>query len=282
MTLATASGKPLHPIGIGTWNMSSRIAEASSGGTYGDIEAVRGQEQPEIEAIRYSVSQGQNHIDCAELYGAFYTDEVVGQALAGVGVPRAELFIADKLWRHSCASGAVAGTVEQMLSKLGTDYLDLLYIHAPWPDVDWEAAIPQIDALVDSGVVRNFGVSNFSVDEMRRANELSTHGIAANQIHYNCLHKDEITDEFRAYCADMAIEPIAYQPVERGQVFNNEVIGEIAQSHSVSPAQIAIAWLLQMNVLTIPKAVGQGHIDENLAAMDIKLTDDEMRMIAAI
>jgi len=81
MTLQTKSGKPLHPIGIGTWNISG-IFEADPSAKYKGARAVYGREEAEIEALRYSLGKGQNHIDCAELYGAFYTDEVMGRAIA--------------------------------------------------------------------------------------------------------------------------------------------------------------------------------------------------------
>lgn len=92
--LTTKSGKAINPIGIGTWNISS-VFELDRAAKYKGARAVYGNEENEIEALRYSINKGQNHIDCAELYGAFYTDEVVGRAITGS--PREDLFIADKL-----------------------------------------------------------------------------------------------------------------------------------------------------------------------------------------
>ena len=91
--MQTKSGKSLFPIGIGTWNIAGTF-ELNPEAKYKGAEPLRGNEATEIEAIRYSISSGQNHLDCAELYGGFYTDEVVGRAIAGL--PRADLFIADK------------------------------------------------------------------------------------------------------------------------------------------------------------------------------------------
>ncbi len=125
--MKTKSGIALFPIGIGTWNISSQRRTSDPTAKYGGTEKVLGGEESEIEALRYSISKGQNHIDCAELYGAFYTDEVVGRALAGQ--KREDLYVADKLWKTSVGKGLVRLTVELMLKKLGTDYLDMLYIH---------------------------------------------------------------------------------------------------------------------------------------------------------
>lgn len=247
---------------------------------YKGAEPAYGNEAQEIEAIKYSISKGQNHVDCAELYGAFYTDEVVGQALKNTS--REDLFVADKLWKTSVATGKVRPVVEQMLSKLQTTYLDMLYIHAPWEDAPWQEAIPQIDELIDEGIVRYIGVSNFNVQQMEQAMNLSKHPVTANQMNYNVLYKDEANDEFLAFCKDHNIVVVAYQPVKRQEVLDNQVIKEIAQSHNASAAQVALAWLIQIGTLPIPKAVQHSHIDENIASLGIQLSHDEMQLLSSL
>lgn len=280
MSLQTKSGKPVYPIGIGTWNVGSHINQDNLGSKYRGVEPVYGNEDQEIEAIRYSISKGQNHIDCAELYGGFYTDEIVGRAIADL--PREDLYIADKLWKTSVGKGRVRPTVDQMLKKFGTDYIDLLYIHAPWEGVAWQEAIPQIDELIDAGIVRYFGVSNFSVDQMEEAQGLAKHPLAANQMNFNVLYKDEVSQAFRNYCKQHDIQIIAYQPIKRQEVLENEAVQAIAAAHDATPAQLALAWLLQLGALPIPKATAKAHIDENLKAADLKLTDEEMAKLEGL
>lgn len=224
--MQTKSGKSIHLIGIGTWLISGSF-EADPNSKYKGAEPKYGNEVQEIEAIKYSLSKGQNHIDCAELYGGFYTDEVVGRALADTN--REDLYIADKLWKSSVGSGLVRATVEEMLKKLGTDYLDLLYIHAPFDDAPWREAIPQIDELIDEGIVLSFGVSNFTVKQMQEAMQLTKHSIVANQMNYNVLYKNEVDQEFRNYCKANDIKLVAYQPVKRKEVLADETIQRIAQ-----------------------------------------------------
>lgn len=272
--LTTKSNKPLHPIGIGTWNIGSHINQDNLGSKYRGVEPVHGNEDQEIEAIRYSISKGQNHIDCAELYGGFYTDEIVGQAIAGL--PREDLYVADKLWKTSVGTGKVRATVEAMLKKLGTDYIDLLYIHSPFADAPWTEAIPQIDELIDQGIVRHFGVSNFTVEQMQQVMDTATHPLVANQMNYNILYKDEVGQTFHDFCKQHDIQIVAYQPVKRQEVLADETVQAIAKAHGATPAQVALAWLLQMGTLPIPKATNKAHIDENLKAVDLKLTDEEM------
>jgi 2,5-diketo-D-gluconate reductase B len=272
--MKTKSGKAVFPIGVGTWNVSSIINPANSASKYKGVEPVHGNEEQEIEAIRYSISKGQNHIDCAELYGGFYTDEVVGRALAGQN--REDLYIADKLWKSSLAKGNVRPTVEVMLKKLGTEYLDMLYIHAPFDDAPWEEAIPQIDALIDEGIVRDFGISNFNVKQMKRAMSLTKLPVIANQMNYNVLYKDEVNQAFLDFCKENNIQLVAYQPIKRQEVLDNEIIQRIAKVHNSTPAQVAIAWLLNQNALPIPKSTQKSHIDENLQAIYLELTPKEI------
>jgi 2,5-diketo-D-gluconate reductase B len=277
--MKTKSGLPLFPIGIGTWNISSRF-ELDLTAKYKGTEMVRGNEESEIEALRYSFSQGQNHIDCAELYGAFYTDEVVGRAL--VGQKREDLYIADKLWKTSVGKGLVRPTVERMLQKLGTDYLDMLYIHSPWEDVLWQEAIPQIDELIDEGVVRDFGVSNFTTRDMEQALSISKHPIVANQMNYNVLYKTDVDETFREYCKRHDICIVAYQPVKRQAVLTNSTILRIAKAHGATPAQVALAWLLAKSALPIPKATQKAHIEENVGAAHLSLTQAESDELDAL
>lgn len=272
--MKTKSGKELFPVGIGTWNISSVNNPANSGSKYRGVEPVHGHEEQEIGAVRYSISKGQNHIDCAEMYGGFYTDEVIGRAIAGLN--RENLYIADKLWKTSVRAGKVRATVEQMLKKLGTDYLDMLYIHAPFDDAPWPEAIPQIDELIDEGIVRDFGVSNFTVEQMQEAMSLAKHPLVANQMNYNVLYKDEVNQAFHDFCKTHNIQVVAYQPIKRQEVLANEVIKRIAEAHKATPAQVALAWLLNKGTLPIPKATQKVHIDENLSAIDLKLSDAEL------
>jgi 2,5-diketo-D-gluconate reductase B len=274
--MQTKSGKLLYPIGIGTWLIAGSF-ESKPDERYKGAKPVYGNETQEIEAIQYSLLKGQNHVDCAELYGGFYTDEVVGKAIADVA--REDIYVADKLWKSSVGTGLVKPTVEEMLAKLGTDYLDMLYIHNAFDDAPWQEAIPQIDQLIDAGVVRHFGVSNFTVEQMEEAMEITKHPITANQMHYNLLHKDEVDKAFLNFIEQHNIQLVAYQPVKRKEVLANKIVQQIAQKHNVTPAQVALAWLLTKNALPIPKAVQKQHIDDNVAAVDLVLDEDDMKQL---
>jgi len=275
MSLKTVSSKDLNPIGIGTWDINSKINPNNLTSKYRGVDADIGNEEKAIEAIRYSISKGQNNIDCAELYGSFYTDEVVGQA-------RNDIFVGDKLWKSSLAKGTVRPTFDTMLKKLNTDYLDMLTIHAPFEDAPWQEAIPQIDELISEGLVRHFGVSNFNIDQMKEAMRISKHPLVANQMNFNLLYRDEVNQEFIDFCKQNDISIVAYQPIKRGEVLHNDTIIKVAKKHSATPVQVALAWLLKLGTFPIPKSISKEHIDENLASINLRLTDDEFAELNAI
>lgn len=110
---------------------------------------------------------------------------------------------------------------------------------------------------------------------MKQALGLATHGIAANQVNYNLLYKDEVSDEFMSFCRHNAVQIVAYQPLKRQQVLENAIVQEIAKKYNASAAQVALAWLLSQDVLPIPKAVKKEHIDENVRAVELQLSDQD-------
>jgi diketogulonate reductase-like aldo/keto reductase len=158
----------------------------------------------------------------------------------------------------------------------------MLYIHAPWDGVPWQEAIPQIDALIDEGIVRDFGVSNFPVADMQQALSLAKHPIVANQMNYNVLYKSEVDETFRNFCKQQEIQIVAYQPIKRQEVLTNEVIQKIAKAHSATAAQVSLAWLLAQGMLPIPKATQKTHIDENVEAVHATLSQSDIAELDAL
>lgn len=263
----TRSGQPIFPIGIGTWTMGGE-REAI-------IDAVV--DARHIDAMKYSLSRGQNHIDTAEMYGNGHTDELVAEAIKDF--PREELFIANKLWQQSLGAQETPDGVYRMLDRLGTDYIDLLYIHSTFDNDEYKNAVEPINKLIDEGTVRYFGVSNFTVDDMKVASRLSTAPIAANQVEYNVTFREDADSQFVSYCRDNEIRLVAYKPIDRGAVMGNSVVQSIAKTHNATPVQIALAWLLEQDVEVIPKASQRKHIDENLQAASITLTSEDLEQL---
>ena len=273
------NGFELNPIGIGTWMMG--------GGIHRDeniIFASYDNDEKEIKAIKYSISRGQNHIDTAQLYGAWHTDELVGKAIKDFD--RSKLFIADKVWKSHMQQNSVIPAVKEMLRKLKTDYLDLLYIHTPSVPEPMEEYISGINDAVDKGLAKAIAVSNFNVEQLKKAMDISKHPIVANQLHYNVLMKDWVTKGMLDFCRENNIMIVAYRPIERrllADECDNKVVLKIAKKYKKTPVQIALNWLImQDNVVAIPKAVDKKHIDENLGALEFELKEEDMKLLDSI
>ncbi len=262
-TMRPKSGRPLHSIGVGTWTFG-----AAPGGPQADREA---------DAIRQAIVLGQNHIDTAEDYADGGAEQVVGRAIAGSR--REDLFIASKLWKHHVAADTVRPAVEAMLRRLGTDYLDLLYIHHPWPEAPWRDAIPQIDRLIDEGTVCHFGVSNFNAEQLRDAAARSRHPIAANQIRYSCDWRLAASTAVVNWCRAHDVAIVAYRPLNEARLIGNPVLAAIGSRHHATPAQVALAWLVLKRAMPIPRALAADHVRENAAAAGVRLSPGDVAFI---
>lgn len=257
----------VHPIGIGTW------------GVGGGMTANSRNDKRDIEAIRYSIEEGQNQIDTAELYGAGHSEEVVGEAIKGFD--RAKLFIASKIWNHNATTTRIPKATKKILERLGIEYLDLLYIHACWREGDIPDYITGLNRAQDRGLTKAIGVSNFTLEQLKKAVKLTKHPIVAIQNHYNLTHQSEVDDKMKNFCKKNKITIVAYSPLE-GSKWNIK-IRKIAKKYKKTPAQIAINWLIsQDNVVTIPKSTDKKHIDENLGAMDFEMEDKDTKMLGEL
>lgn len=282
--LVTASGMPVHPIGIGTWGISSRenkqTYDALANIGYKNVEPYLGNEKAEIEGLKYSLLAGQNYIDTAGLYGAGYTNEVVGMAIAGVldKVPRERMFVAHNVWKSDY--GRVKPMVELALEKLGIEYFDVAGPHSPhttdWDTPPWQSAMRDISELIDEGLVLGASVSNFSAIDIEEAEQIIGNQVITAQMGFSVLdRKDQLLDN----CKDRHIQVVGYQAL-RGRVLQNPVVTDIAESHGVSSAEVGLAYVIHRGVLPITKSTDPRHIDTNLKATHLALTNEEMNRLS--
>lgn len=264
-----SNGARVYPVGIGTWTIG------------GGVEAEYGNEKEEIEGIRYSIKRGQNHIDTAQMYGAGHTEEIVGRAIKGFN--RKKLFIASKVWQTHATRKKIPQAIEGILKRLQTAYLDLLYIHACWDEEMIGEYLAGLNDAKEKGLTKAIGVSNFDIDQLRKAVSVSKNPIIANQMNYNVLYQVEVPGEMKRYCKKEKIMIVAYRPVERGLLADqceNKTVLALAKKYRKTPAQIAINWLIsQENVVTIPKSIDKKHIDENLGAVDFELDSEDVQKL---
>jgi 2,5-diketo-D-gluconate reductase B len=250
----TADGMPM--LGLGTWQ----------------------NEDPEqcAESVRTALEMGYRHVDTAQVYG---NEAAVGEGIAAADVDREDVFLATKVWTDELSATGVRESTQASLDRLGVDHVDLMYVHWPAGDYDPEETLPAFDGLVDDGLVRHVGVSNFQVEQLDRAREVLDAPVFANQVE---LHPFLSQENLRAYCAGADVELVAYSPLARGAVLENDVLGDVADTHGVSAAQVSLAWLRAHGVTAIPKATGRDHVADNWASLALDLTDEEVARIDAV
>ena len=233
------------------------------------------------DAVATALAAGYRHLDTARIYD---NEAVVGEGLAA-GVDeeefdREDVTVATKLWTDDLAADAVAPAVRESADRLGVDAIDLLYVHRPRGDYDPEATLPALDRMVDDGLVRNVGVSNFEIDDLDRAIDVLGRPPAAHQTELHPLfYKPALLDHAREH----GYPVVAYSPLAGGRVREVDAVVEVADAHGTTPEAVAIAWATAKDpVVAIPKASSEEHLRANLAAADLELTESEVAAIDAV
>jgi diketogulonate reductase-like aldo/keto reductase len=249
-------GTQVPVLGLGTWRMGERRGDAAA----------------EIAALRLGIDLGITLIDTAEMYGSGRAEELVGEAIAGRREP---LFLVSKVLPQNASRLGTIRACEASLKRLGTDHLDLYLLH-------WQGRHPLAETVAAfedlrrAGKILHWGVSNFDTDEMAA---LDGRAVATNQVLYN-LARRVAEWALLPWCRQRNIPVMAYSPIEQGRILTHPALVALAQAHGCSPAQLALAWVLhQPNVFTIPKATAPDHVRENVAALDIVLSAEELAVL---
>jgi len=228
------------------------------------------------EAVTDALRAGYRHIDTASMYG---NEEGVGRGLKASAADRDEVWVTTKVWMEDLAPEELRASAERSLSKLALEHVDLLLIH--WPPSDQEELAPALEELATlraEGKTRELGVSNFPGYMLREALELQPE-IFADQVEYHAKLSQrellEIADD-----NDLLIEAYAPLSGSGGDVVEEEVLAEIAEAHDVTPGQVALAWLARQDrVVPLPRSTDPDRRRENLAALEIDLSDEEAARI---
>jgi len=260
-TITLPSGEAVPRLGQGTWRM-------------GESRRLRDEE---IAALKLGLGLGMTLIDTAEMYGDGEAERIVGEALAG---RRDEVFIVSKVLPENASRAGTIAACERSLKRLGTDRIDLYLLH-------WRGRHPLketlagFQALMDQGLIRSWGVSNFDVDDMEELEALPGGKAAAtNQVLYN-LARRGIEADLLPWCRDRGIPIMAYSPIDQGRILRDRSLGRVAARHGATPAQIALAWVLRHeDMMVIPKAMTETHVRKNRAALDLPLTPADLAELA--
>jgi len=230
-----------------------------------------------LRIVPHALKAGFRHIDTAQIYG---NEAEVGEAIAGSGVARGEIFLTTKVWVENYKHDAFLASVDESLRKLKTDYVDLLLLHWPSDAVSLAEQIGALNDVRDAGKVRHIGVSNFNTTLMTEAVSLSKAPIVTNQIEYHpYIDQDVVIAAAKA--AGMSVT--GYYGMADGKVFADPVLKDIAASRGKSVAQVVLRWLMQQQgVVALSKTVSEARVDENLAIFDFTLSADDMAAIRAL
>ncbi|MFM0737179.1 2,5-didehydrogluconate reductase DkgB [Paraburkholderia xenovorans] len=237
------------------------------------------QGQVVIDSVRNGLELGYRAIDTAQIYG---NEAEVGEAIATSGVARKDLFLTTKIWVDNYAKDKLVPSLEESLSKLRTDHVDLTLIHWPAPGngVSVDAFMSALADAKAKGLTKQIGISNFNIALTREAMAaVGKDTIATNQIELSPYLQNR---RVVGFLQDEGIHVTSYMTLAYGKVLQDPVIGAIAQRHQSTPAQIALAWAMQLGYSVIPSSTKRENLASNLLAASVRLSDEDMREIAAL
>lgn len=245
----------LPKIGLGTWQLKNKKCQ---------------------DSVLKALEIGYRLVDTAQMYG---NEEQVGNALSEGTVPRNEIFLATKLFVNDLSPKKVAKKTLESLSRLKTEYLDLLYIHWPAGKYNPKKTLSAFETLVDEGKIKHIGISNFTPKLIDEALQVMKKPIFANQVENHPLLKQV---PLRQYLKEKEIKLVSYSPLARGNVRGVPELEEIAKNHNTNPFQVSIAWEISKGAIPIPKASSEGHLRNNFDAQFLTLDAEEIQKVDSI
>jgi diketogulonate reductase-like aldo/keto reductase len=223
-----------------------------------------------------ALKAGYRHIDAARKYG---TEPVVGEGLRASGVPRNDIFLTTKVSHENLRAADFAKSVDASLKALGTDYVDLLLVHWPNPEIPLAETMPALAKARREGKARHVGVANFNIALLDQAIKLCPEPLVCLQAE---CHPYLDQSKLLAAVRQRGLAFVAYCPLGRGRLFSDPVLAAIAKARGKSIAQIALRWLMQQNVAAIPRSSNPARIADNFKVFDFTLSDAEMQRIDAL
>lgn len=223
-----------------------------------------------------AISVGYRMIDTAQ---AYLNEEAVGKAWRKSGVRREDLFLVNKVWHSNYGEGQTMKSIDESLRKLQTDYIDLMLLHQPF--CDRYGAYRDLEKAYKAGKVRAIGVSNFFPDHLV---DLAANMEIAPMVNQVETHVFDQQREARKYMDEIGTHIMSWAPLAEGQnnLFSDPVLTKIGERYGKTAAQVALRWLLQSDVIIIPKTVHKSRMEENLNLFDFTLDADDMEAIALL
>jgi 2,5-diketo-D-gluconate reductase B len=252
MQFVEANGAKIPAIGLGTWELRGRTC---------------------ARLVEQAIRLGYRHIDTAQIYE---NEREVGEGLRASGARRDDVFVTTKVWTTHFAPNDLERSIKESLAKLHLTEVDLLLLHWPNPRVPLPETLGALAHVKKLGLARHIGVSNFTVALIEEAVAACSEPLVCDQVEYHpYLDQTKVLEA----CARHGLALVAYSPIAKGRIKGDELLGRIGRKYRKTAAQICLRWLVQQNVIAIPRTSKIERLSENIEVFDFELSDDEMRQI---
>jgi len=250
-----ANGARIPLVGLGTWDLRGRAC---------------------ARVVEQALRIGYRHVDTAEMYD---NEREVGEGLRASGVRREEVFVVTKVWPSHFAPRELDRAAKDSLMRLRLSDVDLLLLHWPNPRIPLSETLGALCKLKQAGLVRNVGISNFTIAMIEEATRLADEPLACNQIE---MHPFLDQSKVVAACRAHGLAVVAYSPIARGGAKNDAVLARIGKAHGKTAAQVSLRWLVQQQIVVIPRTSRVERLSENFSIFDFKLSTSEMAAIDSL
>ena len=255
MRTVKTGGAEIPVLGFGTWQLDGRTAQRM-------VEA----------ALRI----GYRHIDTAFIYE---NEREVGAGIRASGVPRDEIFLTTKVWTDSFREGDLQRAAEGSVDRLGVGPVDLLLLHWPKPQPPLAETMRALNDARSRGFTRHIGLSNFPSPQFEEAQRLSEAPVVTNQVEH---HPFLAVNRLRETARRLGSSITAWSPLAQGKITDDPTIGAVADAHGKTPGQVTLRWLIQQDVIAIPRTTKEHRAEENWGVWDFELSPEEMARISAL
>ena len=250
-----AKGVKIPLLGLGTWDLRGRTC---------------------ARVVEQALRLGYRHVDTAEMYD---NEREVGDGLHASGVKRNDVFVTTKIWPSHFAPRELERAARDCLVRLRLSEVDLLLLHWPNPQIPLAETLGALCKVKREGLARHIGVSNFTVALIQDALKATTEPIVCDQVE---CHPFLDQSKIIAACREHGMAVVAYSPIARGNARNDKVLARIGAAHKKSAAQTCLRFLVQQNIVVIPRTSKLERLSENAAIFDFQLSDENMAEIAAL
>ncbi len=250
-----AKGARIPLLGLGTWQLRGRAC---------------------ARVVEQALRLGYRHLDTAEIYD---NERAVGEGLHASGVKRSGVFVTTKIWPSHFAPGELERTARECLVRLRLSEVDLLLLHWPNPQIPLAETLGALGRVKHDGLARHIGLSNFTVALIEEALQATTEPLVCDQIE---CHPFLDQSKLIAACRRHGMAVIAYAPIARGAVRDDDVLVRVGAAHGKSAVQVCLRFLVQQDIVVIPRTSKVERLAENAAIFDFALGEQEMAEISRL